>query len=214
MENISTLTSLKQLYLVNNKINKITEEIGNLKNLKLIELGANRIRVIENIDNLINLESMWIGRNKITNINNLNNLTNLRILSLQANRITVIENLEGLINLEELYLSENGITVIANLDKLNKLKILDLSFNKIKKLENMKTLNLVEFWGNNNLIDNFEEIEGIKHMNNLNTLFLDGNLIAKNVQYRNKLIAMLPSVTCIDSIDVVHSSLTDILQKQ
>jgi hypothetical protein len=50
-------------------------------------------------------------------------------------------------------------------------------------------------------------------MTHLTTVFFHGNKIEKDVQYRNKIIAMLPSLTEIDSIDVVKNPLTDLLIK-
>lgn len=86
--------SLKELYLVNNKISEINN-ISGLTKLTLLELGANRIRVlfnsnsahskeIKNLENLVNLENLWLGKNKIVQIEGLNNLVNLKKLSIQV----------------------------------------------------------------------------------------------------------------------------------
>jgi hypothetical protein len=58
--------------LANNKLKKI-EGIGALTQLKKIDLGANRIRVMDGneLGGLVNLEELWIGKNKIEEIGGL-----------------------------------------------------------------------------------------------------------------------------------------------
>jgi len=75
-------------------------------------------------------------------------------------------------------------------------------------------LNLIEFWFNNNQIESFEELESLKHMNQLQAIFLYGNPIEKNPQYRNKIILELQSLTEIDSTPVVKSSIVDVLRNK
>ena len=58
---------LKKLYLINNKISKI-ENLSNLPQLDMLELGDNKIRNIENIDALMNLKELFLGKNKITKL--------------------------------------------------------------------------------------------------------------------------------------------------
>jgi protein phosphatase 1 regulatory subunit 7 len=65
-------TNLTELYLANNKLKEITG-LSTLKNLKKLDLGANRIRVMDpnELCGLVNLEELWIGKNKIEEINGL-----------------------------------------------------------------------------------------------------------------------------------------------
>jgi protein phosphatase 1 regulatory subunit 7 len=60
------------LDIANNKLKQITGLKG-LANLRKIDLGANRIRVMdeEELGGLINLEELWIGKNKIEQIQGL-----------------------------------------------------------------------------------------------------------------------------------------------
>lgn len=44
------------------------EGLSTLKELRTLELGSNRIRVVEGIENLTNLTELWLGRNKITRL--------------------------------------------------------------------------------------------------------------------------------------------------
>jgi protein phosphatase 1 regulatory subunit 7 len=58
--------------LANNKLKQIAGLKG-LKNLKKIDLGANRIRVMdgEELGGLVNLEELWLGKNKIEKVEGL-----------------------------------------------------------------------------------------------------------------------------------------------
>jgi len=200
IENIESLNSLENLYLVQNKI----KEIGILKkkDLKMLELGGNRIGSIgDDLNGCPNLCELYLGQNKISRIEGLNHLVNLKIISLQSNRITKIEGLDCLVNLEELYLSHNGIQVMEGLKKNEKLKILDLGNNRIEKLENLQTqTNLEELWLNHNIFSSFDDIEKeLKNMPKLQTVYFEGNPVASDAQYRLKLKLFLPSIIQIDA---------------
>ncbi len=67
IENIATLTELREIYFVNCKIAEL-EGLDSLVNLRLLEMGSNRLRTIQNLGNLTNLEELWLGRNKIATI--------------------------------------------------------------------------------------------------------------------------------------------------
>ncbi|XP_059559834.1 protein phosphatase 1 regulatory subunit 7 isoform X5 [Myotis daubentonii] len=170
IEGVDKLTKLKKLFLVNNKINKI-ENLSNLRQLEMLELGSNRIRAIENIDTLTNLDSLFLGKNKITKLQNLDALSNLTVLSIQSNRLTKMEGLQSLVNLRELYLSHNGIEVIEGLEN------------------NM----------NDNLLESWSDLDELKGAKNLETVYLEGNPLQKDPQYRRKVMLALPSVRQIDA---------------
>lgn len=62
--------------LANNKLKKI-KGLKDLKYLKKLDLGANRIRVLEpdEIGGLESLEELWMGKNKIEQIQGLENVS-------------------------------------------------------------------------------------------------------------------------------------------
>jgi protein phosphatase 1 regulatory subunit 7 len=65
-------TNLVELYLANNKLKEI-RGLSTLTNLKKLDLGANRIRVMDphELSGLIHLEELWIGKNKIERMDGL-----------------------------------------------------------------------------------------------------------------------------------------------
>jgi Leucine-rich repeat (LRR) protein len=71
------------LDLANNKIKSLAG-LSNLKHLRKLDLGANRIRVMEEAElgGLVNLEELWIGKNKIEQIQGLDKVRFALLLSL------------------------------------------------------------------------------------------------------------------------------------
>lgn len=71
-------SNLTELYLANNKL-KTIDGLSGLVNLKKLDLGANRIRVMnsEELGGLVNLEELWIGKNKIEKIQGLQKVRKL-----------------------------------------------------------------------------------------------------------------------------------------
>ncbi|ESL07182.1 protein phosphatase 1, regulatory subunit [Trypanosoma rangeli SC58] len=208
--------TLKELYLVENKINEI-KNLDLLINLELLELGGNRIREIgPGLAKLTKLKQLWLGKNKITSIGtSLQSLVSLEILSLQANRLTSIEP-ENFCSpganpcLIELYLSENGLTSIQNLQYLSMVKIIDFSFNPISVI-NADVINpqnmpfLVEFWLTDGKVENWDEVgklSGFK--NSLKTVYLERNPIEEDKRYRDKVYMYLPFLEQIDSWPIVN----------
>lgn len=122
------LTAVTELSLEKHELSRI-EGLKRLPNLKILELGANRIETISGLEEAPGLE----------------------ILSLTQNSIKQIDGLEPLIDLKELYLGRNLIEKIQNLSSLNSLEILNLEWNKIRAIEglgNLKSLRWLIIGGN------------------------------------------------------------------
>eukprot|EP00300_Choanocystis_sp_HF-7_P021868 c20973_g1_i1.p1 GENE.c20973_g1_i1~~c20973_g1_i1.p1 ORF type:complete len:324 (+),score=65.53 c20973_g1_i1:51-974(+) len=202
-EHLSSLTELTELYLIQNKIVDVGPEIRVLTQLRLLELGSNRIRQISNLETLVNLRKLFLGRNKITSIQGLETLTNLRCLSLQNNRLTTISGLETLTNLDELYLSRNGISQIQGLESLRRLRILDLSDNPISVLDNLEALTeLEDLWCSTTKISSYDQIKRLSQHPKLTTLYLQHSPIASTPDYRFSIMCLLPNLTQLDADDV------------
>ena len=194
--------------MANNKIKHI-EGIEQLKSLRKIDLGANRIRKIpaNQFVNMKNLEELWLGKNKIEQIEGLEKLTKLRRLDVQSNRLTTVENLLGQVdNLEELYLAHNGIddegAMIESGLRLSfhKLTTLDLSKNRLTSCRPFSHLDkLNELWISTNNIASFEDVQPISVLTTLNEIYLEHNPIYHDFEYRKKLKGIIPSLRQIDA---------------
>lgn len=198
------LQNLEELYLIGNKIRKISG-LGNMPKLVMLELGDNRLRDILNLEQLSTLQSLWLGRNKIASIRNLEPLCDLRKLSLQSNRITVIEGLAHLTHLEELYLSHNGLKSMHGVHELKSLRLLDLGANEIERVEGVDQLRLLkEFWFNNNKLATFDDLHLLRDSTEIETVYLEGNPVAKDPEYQKKVLNILPdSLDQLDALLVV-----------
>ena len=186
-------TNLETLFLGDNKISIIPEEIKYLTNLKVLYIQNNKISVIpEEIKYLTNLEILYLNNNQISVIpKEIKYLTNLKRLTLSYNKISMIpEEIKYLINLKKLYLTNNKILVIPEEIKyLINLQALNISYNKILRIpiEIINCRNLIYLRCINNPI---EEIDiritrFIERMNNYNNhgIFNDSqNIHSSSIQ--------------------------------
>jgi protein phosphatase 1 regulatory subunit 7 len=209
--------TLRELYLVENRLKEV-KNLGALVNLRLLELGGNRLRDVgDGLSTLVNLEELWLGKNKIERLGtSFNQLKKLKRLSLQANRLTSLEecNFPAGANpeLNELYLSENGLTEIQHVGQLPGLTLLDFSFNPISiingdviSVTNMPVLE--EFWLTDGKIDQWAEVDKLAQFSaTLRTVYLERNPIESDKRYRDKVFMALSFITQIDSWPVVNKS--------
>ncbi|ORX68906.1 L domain-like protein [Anaeromyces robustus] len=137
-ENIFSITSLKDLYLVNNNITSIPQKIVNLKNLRRLDLRTNKLTTISKyVGKLFNLKYLKLSNNDISSlpsfIGNLKSLLNLYLSNCKLTSIpTSIGNFS---NLEKLLLKKNKLESIPNeIGNLKKLNELDLDNNCINEL--------------------------------------------------------------------------------
>ena len=215
---------LKYIDIAQNKIKSISG-IRKLTQLKKIDLGANRIRVIpeEELLNLTLLEELWLGKNKIEHISGLAGLISLRRLDVQSNRLTSITGLLDtpiVSTLEELYLSHNAITdegaisgLLSSSSSSNNnnddtttpspftmLTTLDLSRNRLTSTKPFaKLTTLVDLWISGNDIKTFNDIDELRLLTKLDSIYLEYNPLDKEFDYRKRLAEMIPSLTQIDA---------------
>ena len=103
----------------------------------------------------------------------LNNINSDKIiqLSLSDNKLTDISGVKLFKNLKSLYLSNNKLIDIFDLKNLINLKVLRLGNNEIKDISVIKNLNNLEILYIQNLELESDQIEYIKSLKKLKTLF-------------------------------------------
>lgn len=81
------------------------------------------------------------------------------------------------------------------------LTVLDISSNQLKMLENVRHLvHVEEFWASANQFDSFADVEKeLQPLTKIETVYLEGNPLAKDIQYRLKIKLLLPQVKQIDA---------------
>ena len=68
-ETVKELFNSQQLYLCNNQLTTIPQEIGNLINLQILNLNSNKLTTIpQELGNLINLQILILNHNKLITI--------------------------------------------------------------------------------------------------------------------------------------------------
>ncbi|XP_057813886.1 protein phosphatase 1 regulatory inhibitor subunit PPP1R7 homolog isoform X2 [Cryptomeria japonica] len=100
---------LKELYLSKNELTKI-EELDHLHQLRILELGSNRLR------DCISLEELYLSHNGISKMEGLSTLVNLMVLDVSSNKLTSITGIENLARLEDLWLNDNQIASLDGID--------------------------------------------------------------------------------------------------
>ncbi|KAL7557056.1 hypothetical protein ACA910_009892 [Epithemia clementina (nom. ined.)] len=228
MSPVQVCPHLREIYLANNKLKSISGLSG-LKELRKLDLGANRIRVMppEELSGLIQLEELWLGKNKIERIQGLSTLTKLRRLDLQSNRLGNSVNQsdneldeEGgqfasiSATLEELYLAHNGIERIgewllgnstaASTRSFSELIVLDMSRNQLTEVNMLGSTTLFpvleELWLAGNKVAEWAAVEQLSTLKTLETLYLEYNPIQTNDPlYRKSLAQLIPQLKQIDA---------------
>ena len=170
--------------------------------------------------NLTLLEELWLGKNKIERMSGLSGLVSLRKLDVQSNRLTTIDGLldsSVASTLEELYLSHNAITdegAISGLlsssnddttsssssSPFTMLTTLDLSRNRLTCTKPFAELTTLEdLWISGNDIKTFNDIDELRLLTILDSVYLEYNPLDKEFEYRKRLAEMIPSLTQIDA---------------
>ncbi len=134
-------------YKINN-LNRVFEDLKNLKNLITLSLGSNVITDISFLKDLKNLTTLDLSYNQITDYSFFKYLKNLTTIDLSFSQITDYSFFKNFKNLTTLDLKSNQITDISFLKDLKNITTLDLSYNQItdisflKDLKNLTTLDL------------------------------------------------------------------------
>ena len=121
LNNINTLTNLRELNFAQNKNSEILNYLSGLHNLEILNLEGNNATDISALSRLTSLKELILYENQIANITPLFTLTNLEVLVLGNNKISTIS---GVVT--------NGQIVWPNIKSL---RINENNFNKNSEVE-------------------------------------------------------------------------------
>lgn len=171
---VKGLPALEELNLTSNAITEIPASIGELTNLRKINLNLNQVaNIAPEIGRLQKLEQLFLYKNQVKTLpKEIYKLSNLKAIDLYYNQL---DELNPLIanwkQLEILYVSNNLIyTLPDNLGELRKLRELYLHHNRISNLPaslgNLDSLRVLRV-NNNNLVEFPKSLLSLKSLENL-----------------------------------------------
>jgi protein phosphatase 1 regulatory subunit 7 len=107
--------------------------------------------------------------------------------------------------LEELYLAWNALESVDGLP-IGSLRTVDLSTNKLRSIQGVEqhAATLEELWMTKSLIENFDELEPLTRLPKLKCIYLEHSPVARQANYRSRIIDMLPTLEELDATDVVR----------
>ncbi|XP_065372418.1 protein artichoke [Calliphora vicina] len=212
--------TLTELRLANNllgdSLNPIfsSAEFHPLKNLKLLDLSANKIKSIEEglLKGCGDLKEFYMDRNSLATVpsNSLNGPTALRHLSLRHNYITSLryESFIAQPQLEIIDLRYNEIKTIEGLafKGLRKIREIKLAGNRVTNLnsdvfENLPTLQKLDL--SENFIQQFPTVS-LRPINNLKSLNLSSNMLQR-LDYSH-----MEVVKSLETLDLSRNGITTI----
>lgn len=223
LEVFSSLNQLTTLKCENTDLSDLdTSPLGELVNLKELDLFATGISDIQFLEKMSALKKLNLSFNKIIDISFLNNFPEMKNFDLSYNLITDISALNGLTTITKLDLSNNAIadiSALSNLKEITKLDLFDNAIIDISVLNNLKAITRLDL--SNNLIfdisvlrnhtaltnldisnNDIISIELLSSLESLRTLRLDGiNIKSLNGFEKLERLWFL-SVSNIESIDL------------
>lgn len=138
----------------------------------------------------------------------------LEEISLHQSDIEKIENIDKWCrDLKILYLQSNLIDKIENVGKLKQLEYINLALNNIQRVENLENCeNLKKLDLTVNFIAELTSLESLKDNIFLEEMYMTGNPCSKFDNYREFVVATLPSVQRLDGTDITNSERLEAVQ--
>ncbi|ORX61796.1 L domain-like protein [Hesseltinella vesiculosa] len=195
---------LDQLTMLDLSLNNFESMHGleNMKQLNVLTMGSNKLKSLSmEIANMTQLKALILSKNEIKRIKYLNHLTQLNTLVLSYNNIRTLPSIQAMTQLTKVNLSHNQFSIIPDLTaQAACLKELRLNDNQIttipatlRQCHALETLDL-----GNNLIENWSNLAALGSLVQLHNLNLKGNPIANKDSYREKILALVPTLRVFD----------------
>ncbi|MFT5860802.1 MAG: Leucine-rich repeat (LRR) protein [Flavobacteriaceae bacterium] len=159
-------------------LTRIPDEVFDQTETKVLRLFGNKIDSIsDRIGELVNLEELFIGRNELTSLPAaIGQLKKLRVLYVENNRLESLpEEIGNLPLLEEVRLGQNQLVSLPeSIGKLKNLVFLKLSYNSIESLPAAigECSNLGFLYLNRNNLQDLPE--SMSKLNRLKEIYLSG----------------------------------------
>lgn len=136
-QEVKNITRLKSNNHYDKEKIKSLKGIGNLKNLKYLDVAVNQLTSLAGIEKLTKLETLDASQNNLKTVSEVKNLKDLTKLDVNDNQIKSISEIKNLSKLIYINISRNSIRNLNCFDNLTEIETLYASRNKIKILPNL-----------------------------------------------------------------------------
>ena len=199
MEQIGQLTNLKVLDISDNQIVSLAP-LANLTALTSLKASNNSIYDLSPLSGMKELQSLVIGNNAIEDISPLWSLTNMQKLDLRNNPLSDIGNVSGMTQLTDFDISNCSVSDASALANKTELVNLNCNNNDISSLDMLENSTRLEtLYADNN---GLTSIGFIEDLTNLKRVAASGNLISEVPELRNH--------TQISVLDLSHNQIEDV----
>eukprot|EP00938_MAST-03A_sp_MAST-3A-sp1_P007506 g7506.t1 len=180
---------LETIHVHCNSIDEIPVEISNLRILKELRMGYNKLTSLcYHLTQCRNLKHLDLCQNNINSLEGIGDLRNLEILDVSRNCLDTdsIKELKSCTKLQELRLAHNRIESVSDLKPLRRLLTLDLSNNRIERMRDIPSLpNLCELYLSRNGLKDLGSRALKSRFPELDTFDLGHNCISDLNKLRN-----------------------------
>jgi Leucine-rich repeat (LRR) protein len=173
---LKRMTTITEIDVTGNIFIKDIEPLGQLYNLKSLNLTKSKVTDLSPIRNLTELTDLNLSDTKTEDITALRYSSKLTNLSISNTAVTDISVIEKMPELQQLDLSGTNLLSYAAIERAEKLQRLNLKASGISSLLPLDSLReLVELNLSNTTVTNLSSLATLQ---NLNVLKLDSNKIA------------------------------------
>ncbi|XP_029811599.1 leucine-rich repeat and IQ domain-containing protein 1 isoform X2 [Suricata suricatta] len=200
-------TNIQNLELSHNKITRIGG-LESLRNLQQLIVDHNQLISTKGLCDIPTIIYLDCSHNHLTKVEGIENCGLLQILKLQGNYLSELPSLENHVLLRELHLDDNSISTVEALSScwlplLQKLTMAQNSLTKIIPLFHFVSLEKLDV-SNNCLSDLTSAIKWFDACYSLQELFLTGNPLLQETNWRHSLLKVLPALRILND-EVINS---------
>ncbi len=176
LDQISTLTHITlNDNEIDDTIQTAFQQIGNLKNLKELNLARNNLNSVEGSSSFTQLEKLDLNGNSITNADPLGSLDSLKVLDLGNNQITPLPPFSTASKLMVLYMEDNNVSELLSLTNCVDLKEINFANNNINDLSPFNQIDFSFIWFADFSKNSLTSLDGIQNLTNLRILSISDN---------------------------------------
>ncbi len=204
LEDIQNITSIDALDLSANKYIQDIEPLGQLTNLRVLNLSNTSITDLSPVRNLTELEELDISGTRITDIAPLRYSEKLIRFNLNNTAVNDISVMEKMLKLQHLGMYKTRVTDLTVLGNLTELRYLNVSRTGITTLAPLSTLTMVEELNASGT--RIADLTALAAFKNLTTLYIDSTGVAdlSPLAGTAKLQALYANYTLITNLNALQ----------